>query len=79
MVGEALYLLGGYNNSTGTYLNSLERALINSDGTYGAFTTAGNLTAQRSAPTNVVIGNALYVLGGYNGGYLNTIERSLLP
>ncbi|MBO9540321.1 IPT/TIG domain-containing protein [bacterium] len=79
VVGEYLYLLGGYNNANGSLMNSVERALINSDGTYGAFSAAGiNLTTTRRAPTSTVIGNFLYVIGGYNGAHLNTIDRSQL-
>jgi hypothetical protein len=77
IIGNYLYVLGG-RGSNYAYLNSVERALINADGTLGAFTDAGvTLQTGRDGHSSVVIGDYLYVLGGYgNFSYQASVERA---
>ncbi len=77
-----VYVIGGTNGS-GTHYNSVERARINADGTLGPFEiVAGvNLVTARSAPA-VVVGNTVYVVGGYvdtvGSSNLASIERATI-
>ncbi len=67
VIGKYVYVVGGQNN-TGN-LDRVERAPIASDGSLGGFEAAGVLTATpRAGHTTAVIGNNLYVFGGYGGG-----------
>jgi hypothetical protein len=78
VIGDYLYVIGGANGS-GSPLDSVERAQINSDGTLGSFFSAGvSLKTASSAHTLSVIGNYVYVFGGYYGksAYLGRIERA---
>jgi N-acetylneuraminic acid mutarotase len=78
VIGNNLYAVGGMSEND--YLNSVERAAIGADGSIGAFTSAGTLVTPRTSHTSTVIGNYLYVLGGYNAsnGMLSGIERAQL-
>ncbi len=75
--GLWLYLLGGADAS-GAPLNSIERAMINADGTLGAFqTTPATLGEPREGAAAVRVGDAVYLLGGAARGMrLSTIERA---
>lgn len=74
--GLWLYLLGGADAS-GAPLNSIERAMINADGTLGAFqTTSATLGAQREGAAAVRVGDRVYLIGGARGTRLGTIERA---
>lgn len=74
VIGGYLYLVGGINSVN---LASLERAPINTDGTLGSFeTVSAAMTVARNAPSAVVLGTYLYVLGGYGPTLQNTIERA---
>jgi hypothetical protein len=72
VVGDSVYVLGG---SDGTDLKSIERAVVGTDGSIGAFATqAVELPAVRRNFATAVAGNFLWVLGGYDlGGPKNTI------
>jgi N-acetylneuraminic acid mutarotase len=79
VVGNYLYVLGGAGSNA---LNSVERAIINSDDSLGPFATvlgATLMTARRSHAT-VVVGNYLYVLGGArsSGLPLQDVERATI-
>jgi N-acetylneuraminic acid mutarotase len=76
-LGNYLYVMGGRN---GGALSSVERATINADGTLGAFAVLPDvfLDTPRYEHTSAVIGNYLYVIGGTNGGSLNSVERAVI-
>ena len=63
--GKYLYVLGGHTGST--YATSVERALIQPDGTLGDFETVGTTEFQRVQSFARVIGGYLYVMGGSYG------------
>ncbi|MBO9540320.1 IPT/TIG domain-containing protein [bacterium] len=75
IIGSHLYVIGGYN---GGYLNTVERATINPDGTLGGFSPVASvtLTKGRREHASAVVGNFLYILGGYDGNHLNHVERA---
>jgi hypothetical protein len=75
VIGNYLYALGGIGTGS---LNSVERATINISGSLGplAISSSTTLTTARGGQATVVVGNYLYVLGGYANGGLNSVERA---
>jgi hypothetical protein len=67
-----VYVMGGSNGSS---LSDSLYAPVNADGTLGAWTAttgfSGVGSGARYAATSVVSGGYVYVMGGYNGGYLS--------
>src|SRR6185436_3830780 len=79
IIGRYLYIFGG-NTGTGPAM-SIERALINSDSSLGAFVHfADSIATDRTAPTTPIIGNDIYVVGGADGNNdsVNTVQRAPL-
>jgi len=67
-----LYVLGG-GDGTGTDYATVERSLINADGTLSEFAGTAPLTTGRDGAATVRVGQTLYVVGGRG---LSTIERA---
>ena len=76
-IGNRLYVLGGFGSAS---LGSVEQATIGPDGKLGAFATVAGvaLTTARQGHTSAVIGNYLYVFGGFGGSALSSIERAVI-
>jgi len=77
IAGNYIYVVGG-NNGT-AFLASVERAIINADGSLGTFATiTGGLVRARMSHASVVADGQLYVLGGVNGplANVNDVERA---
>lgn len=75
VIGNYLYLIGGFAGIARS--KTVERAMINADGSLGPFATVpATLVAARYGATSAVIGNYLYVLGGNGGG--STVERAMI-
>jgi len=74
--GSSMYVIGGVGSSG--YLGSIERAVINGDGSLGTFTvTNAKLTTARANHVALVAGTSVYLLGGVSeSGPLSTIERA---
>jgi hypothetical protein len=78
VVGSTLWVAGGDSGST---VDTVERATINSDGSLGSFATVANFTLVNTLthPTGAVVGNAAYVVGGGNGsGPVNNVSGGAL-
>jgi N-acetylneuraminic acid mutarotase len=78
VIGHYVYIIGGAD-AHGAPLKSIERALIQDDGTLAPFVDAGvTLKTPSSAHTAAVIGNYVYVFGGYSDTtpYLDRVERA---
>ena len=79
-MGNYLYVVGGYTGST--YLTSVERATINSDGTISTFASVSGVTlaTARSLHSCSIVGNFVYAIGGQTtgDGYVNSVERASL-
>jgi hypothetical protein len=77
VIGDFLYVIGGFTTAgTGAVMNVV-RAQINSDGTLGTFSTTSGLAQPRAGHSCVVIGNFLYVIGGNGTGMnLKSVERA---
>jgi hypothetical protein len=82
VVGDYVYVIGGATTGTDTLgaAVNVQRASIGADGSISTFATVPgrSLATPRNGHTSVVIGNYLYVLGGYNAGALSSIERAEL-
>jgi len=77
IVGNKLYIIGGAGN--GGTLRDVEQATINADGSIGAFAPAAGVTlsAARTTHSTMVLGKALYVIGGVGAsGSLTSVERA---
>lgn len=73
-----VYLLGGRDYSTGGNVTTVERAMVNPDGTLGFFAPQSTqLNQPRAWGSGAVIGDYVYMFGGNTGSaYLNSIERA---
>ncbi len=69
-----LYAIGGYNSSS--YLTSVERSLINPDGSLGPWTLTNPTNRARSDHAAVAVGGYLYALGGDGSPALYSVERA---
>ena len=63
--GRWMYLLGG--SAAGVPVASIERALINADGSLGPFQVTGNLSVARTFASAIRLKDDLYILGGSTG------------
>ncbi|HEX4462039.1 MAG TPA: hypothetical protein VIA18_28875, partial [Polyangia bacterium] len=80
VAGSSLYIVGG-SQGAGEILDSVEQANISTaDGSLSGFTLVpgSTLVTSRQNHSNVVLGNMLYVLGGWNGAYVGSVERAIL-
>jgi N-acetylneuraminic acid mutarotase len=77
VLGNFLYNLGGFDSSA---LATVERAMINPDGSLGPFAMVPGVMLRngRAYHASVAIGNYLYVFGGMNqtGTPLDSVERA---
>ena len=73
-----LYVVGGANGEHGVnLLDTVERAKINPDGSLGRWLIEKNImTTPRRGGQTVVRDGYLYAIGGYNGTFLDSIERA---
>ena len=77
VIDNYIYVLGGQNGSGG-YLNSVERAAINSDATLGSWQTVSSMLTARRGLAATSSGGYLYALGGYDSHHnsLDSVERA---
>jgi hypothetical protein len=78
VIGNVVYVIGGYDPANGA-LATIERAVINADGTLGPFTLLPDITlpVPVSDATVAVIGDGLYVFGGRSGDrQLANVQRA---
>lgn len=72
-----LYVIGG--TTTGSdYLNNVQYAPINSDGTVGSWTATTNLISGRQYHASVAYNGYIYVIGGSNGTSQNSVQYALI-
>ena len=78
VIGGFVYVIAGANQSTLTPLATVERAPILQDGSLGSFAVVPGVTlkTERITHSALVVGDELYVIGGFNGGPLKSIERA---
>ncbi|MCB2154770.1 carboxypeptidase regulatory-like domain-containing protein [bacterium] len=69
------YATGGYSGSS-LGIGTVERAPVLANGRLGEWQYEASLNQSRYGHSIVVIGNYLYVMGGYSSGRLNSIERA---
>lgn len=78
-VNGSLYAIGGNGRDSSAILSSIERAVINPDGSLGAWHIVGTLSSPRASLAAVAVGDAIYVLGGelaMLGPYSAGVERA---
>jgi N-acetylneuraminic acid mutarotase len=63
-----LYVIGGTYSLSTQFLNDVQYAPINSNGTVGTWTATTSFTTARRGHTSVVYNGYLYVIGGMQGG-----------
>ncbi len=81
VIGNSIYVIGGStNNGSGhpTYLADLERATIDARGDLAPFSAVSGtgLAVARSEQATVVAGDSLYLIGGFAGGDLGSVEHA---
>lgn len=76
--GGYIYVFGGYNGTTGiTYLNSVERAKVDSSGLLDSWQFLYPMQEKRAYASSVVARNHIYVIGGADYGNIsNTVEQA---
>gem|GEM_PF-1614751 len=78
IIGNYVYVFGGGSTETYNYLNSIERAPINPDGSLGAFqAVTGTLTTGRQWAGALVTPAYVYLIGG-NFSPTNSVERAAI-
>jgi hypothetical protein len=70
-VGGYIYALGGYKSFEST--SSVERAVIQTDGSLGAWEVISNMTVARQSFAAVAAGGYIYAIGGIN---TTSVERA---
>lgn len=76
---DYLYAIGGANGKRGQAnipSAAVERAFIRSDGSLGPWQHVSHLTTPRRGLQAKVYHNHIYVIGGYNGIFLKSVERA---
>jgi N-acetylneuraminic acid mutarotase len=68
-----LYILGG-DDPSGQFINDVEYAPINSDGTIGAWNTTTPLPTARHGHRSVVNNGYLYIIGGWSDTAFNDVQ-----
>lgn len=70
-LGSNFYIMGGEGIST------IEKVTINNDGTLGNFQKlTGTLQTARNRLSVIALSGRAYVFGGWNGGFLTTVESA---
>lgn len=78
VTNDYAYLVGGIN-AGGTYLNTVYKAPINSDGSLGAWTGTTNFPVGNTSANIFVANNKVYVIGGHTGvAYSNSIYAATI-
>ena len=77
VTSSRVFLLGGNNGSAA--INTIFSAVIQTDGTLGAFTSVGTLPSNLSHSSVAVTQNRVFLLGGWNGSAtINTIHSAVI-
>lgn len=69
-----MYVIGGYQSATPHYLNDVQFAPINANGTVGTWTATTSFTTARAYHTSVAYNGYIYVIGGYGGTHYNDVQ-----
>lgn len=71
-----VYVFGGKNREDGSAKNSVEFSQIQPDGALGPWHEGPGLLVPRFLSASAALHGYLFVLGGYNGRYLDGVERA---
>jgi hypothetical protein len=86
IIGNSVYITGGIGGTSSTSLNTIERAIINADGSLENFSLVDgtNLVTGRFGHAAIVVGSHVYVIGGARLNAtsqvieLNSVERATI-
>ena len=76
-----IYTFGGGSGDTGKQnypIASVERARISPDGSLGPWQTISQMLSPRRGLKTVIHNNTIYAIGGYDGRFLKSIERTTI-
>jgi len=77
VASSRVFLLGGHNGAA--VINTIHSAVIQADGTLGAFTAVGTLPVNVHASSAIVTSSRVFLLGGSNGAAaINTIHSAVI-
>jgi hypothetical protein len=76
MSGQHLYVVGGHIQGMGGGKASTEWTKIGSDGQFEPWKSAPPLQSARFLAALTAADKYLFVLGGYNGQYMSSVERA---
>ena len=74
--GNYIYVIGGWNSIGIT--NQVWRATVNSNGTLSAWTAMPSLPVPDRSMGVTIVDNYIFVVGGYNGNFLNNVYYTSL-
>jgi len=76
VTSSRVFLLGGHNGAAA--INTIFSAVIQADGTLGAFTSVGTLPVNLHASSAIVTSSRVFLLGGGTGVAINTIHSAVI-
>jgi kelch-like protein 19 len=76
LIGDHLYVIGGHVRDQGGGKGSTEWTRIGEDGAIERWRSASPLLFPRFLAAVTAAGNRLFVLGGYDGNYMSSVERA---
>jgi hypothetical protein len=76
LYGDHLYVIGGHVQAQGGGKGSTEWTRIAEDGAIESWRSASPLLSPRFLAAVTAAGNRLFVLGGYDGNYMSSVERA---
>lgn len=80
VTSNRVYLVGGFNTTAGDAVTSIQTAVINTNGTLGAWTTASSvLPAAIQSGSVFVTKKTVYIMGGYTAGSTATSSVYYAP
>ncbi|HEY5649123.1 MAG TPA: hypothetical protein VIU33_06460, partial [Nitrospiria bacterium] len=73
-VGNRIYVIGGHLQSGGDGIGGAEWTTVGEDGNLTEWRPTSSMLQPRFLAGSATGGNSIFVIGGYNGGYLDSVE-----
>ena len=79
-IGNRIYVMGGHLMEAGGGTAGAESAVVNPDGSLSPWKTTSPLSQPRFLSGSAALGGNLFIAGGYDGEYLDSVEMAkVLP